>query len=454
MSTSGPSATPLKRTHSATSADATPRPPKSINVAKTPKKFIPTTKMTSAPAPTPTKAGDPKGKLIPLDWPRKAAKLGHKDESVLRIICKVRDDEDRQKEMFFKNIPWSQINWNSRAHIEKINSWSSQVYGRANLGSKAVHKWGAEEDLWIGLYHLLVLKECKKRNEGVKMPKLTLTLKAFNDFFQGKTLYKYVGKANIKTALPVRGVRQYSSFAAKVNRLAKKIKDQVLVIHATKEGEAKPYRPLITEELFHDYVYGGDEDVLDQRTHMTWREEKLAGIYQKGFNKWADILDSIPDWYEENDEIVESDDEAEAEAEAHVKTEEESGSEEDLTADLDDSFPDEDSDAEMTEPIKKHVVVSKAAKTTTDSDDSSSGYETDEESTEEATATPIKAEPKSSSSASTKEKKVHASKKTPSARPNLKRKASTDLNESPRMRPAREVEPDEIDDEGFALEEL
>jgi hypothetical protein len=402
-------------------------------------------------APVPTKSGDPKGKLIPVKWPRKAAKLGKKDESVLRIVCNVRDSAvGRQKEMFFKNIPWEQIDWNNRAHIEKINSWSSQVYGRANLGSKSVHKWGAEEDLWIGMYHLLVLKECHKRPEGVKMPKLTLTLKAFNDFFKGKTLYKYVGKNNTKTPLPVRGVRQYSSFAAKVNRLAKKIKDQVLVIHATKEGEAKPFRPLITEDLFHDYVYGGEDDRSAQLEQMAWREGQLADIYnKKAFKEFNPILESLPDWYEENDEVVDSEDggEADTEDETHIKAEEDS-EEEEVPGNLNDSVVQEDTDSEMTEPVKKHVATPKVANEAPKLDNSAGGYEADAEMTEDTNKAPTKIKiEQGSEPRSTKERKQVPSsivvKDTSSARPTLKRKASADHDEGPHTRPAREVKIDD-----------
>jgi hypothetical protein len=64
-----------------------------------------------------------KSRLIPRGE-RKGAKIGQKDDTLLRMLC---DDTDtgELKELHFRNMPHSSIDWMDAGHIKKINNWRS-----------------------------------------------------------------------------------------------------------------------------------------------------------------------------------------------------------------------------------------------------------------------------------------------------------------------------------------
>jgi len=65
-----------------------------------------------------------KSHLVPRGT-RKTAKVGQRDESLLRMLC---DDSvsGEAKELHFRNIPHSSIDWNDVEHINKINNWRNR----------------------------------------------------------------------------------------------------------------------------------------------------------------------------------------------------------------------------------------------------------------------------------------------------------------------------------------
>jgi hypothetical protein len=58
---------------------------------------------------------------------RQTAKVGHKDETLLRIICD-NTISGEVKELHFRNITHSSINWNNAEDIGKINSEYIHLY--------------------------------------------------------------------------------------------------------------------------------------------------------------------------------------------------------------------------------------------------------------------------------------------------------------------------------------
>jgi len=84
-----------------------------------------------------------KSRLIPR-LERKSAKLGEKDDSLLRMLC---DDTESggQKELHFRNMVHSQIDWDNALHINKINNWRNQV---SSLTHMFTHLLILAQDIW------------------------------------------------------------------------------------------------------------------------------------------------------------------------------------------------------------------------------------------------------------------------------------------------------------------
>lgn len=60
-------------------------------------------------------------RLIPRSE-RRTATLGQKDETLLRILCDDTQSGD-VKELHFRNMPHSSIDWNDAGHVHKVSCW-------------------------------------------------------------------------------------------------------------------------------------------------------------------------------------------------------------------------------------------------------------------------------------------------------------------------------------------
>jgi hypothetical protein len=63
---------------------------------------------------------------------RKSAKIGRKDESLLRMLCD-NTESGGQKELHFRNMLHSSIDWSDASHINKINNWRNQVSSLSHI---------------------------------------------------------------------------------------------------------------------------------------------------------------------------------------------------------------------------------------------------------------------------------------------------------------------------------
>jgi hypothetical protein len=185
---------------------------------------------------------DGKGILIPIE-PRKLAKAGTKDMTMLAMLTKHSKTQEL-KELHFQNIVYAHIDWKNKTHITKINAWRNQIYGRANLGVKDVTLWNVDEEAWIEMYHVLLLKYAKKHPLRMHPSKEVWT--NFNKFFLGKVLVDKDGND-----LPPRIERPLASFTSKVTRLCGKMKEQLDVL--SKGSLGNDYTPIITQEMIDEY---------------------------------------------------------------------------------------------------------------------------------------------------------------------------------------------------------
>jgi hypothetical protein len=99
---------------------------------------------------------------------------------------------NRVKELHFRKIPHSMIDWNSAHHISKINAWRNQIYGRAGLKARSVSLWYEKEELWFELYFQLCIAESRKR--GFLLPGSRKVRDAFNATFVGTIIQDKAGK--------------------------------------------------------------------------------------------------------------------------------------------------------------------------------------------------------------------------------------------------------------------
>ncbi|KAF2737066.1 hypothetical protein EJ04DRAFT_594596 [Polyplosphaeria fusca] len=206
-----------------------------------------------APPPPPKKVKVTR-RLIPADLKRQNAKVGTKAEHLLRVICNV-EGLDKTKELFFKNIPWGDIDWNSRKHIDKINGWRNQIWGRAGFKVKSVALWHEDEEAWWELYYnMLIAKalynaECDSQ-ATIEIPKLSRMVQDFNDFFAGKELYCIDGEV-----LPGRPYRNLSAISSKVCRICEKLKNRLEEVVNPDALWAENYRPVIHYPMLADFYH-------------------------------------------------------------------------------------------------------------------------------------------------------------------------------------------------------
>jgi hypothetical protein len=216
-----------------------------------------------------------RSRLVPRGE-RKSAKTGQKDETLLRMLC---DDTEsgEQKELHFRNMLHSNINWNDVNHINKINNWRNQIYGRAGMKSKAVTVWLPDEELWFELYYQLSIAE--SRVHGMLLPKTLGVLGAFNKTFVGRVVQDHNG---YNTA--PRAERQPNAFASKFNRMCPELRARLYQSMFGKSGDI--FVPEITLEMLHAYK--------QMRADMSNKGIEKESAYAVHLDEWCYLLANLP----------------------------------------------------------------------------------------------------------------------------------------------------------------
>ncbi|KAF2830804.1 hypothetical protein CC86DRAFT_402813 [Ophiobolus disseminans] len=273
------SRTGLKRQASEdTTADSpTPSQPKKFKLKI---KLSPPSQSTRKPATQRVKQPIPdnyvaKSTLLPRGE-RRTAKVGQQDTTLLRMLC---DDSltGEAKELHFRNMPHSTIDWNDPEHINKINNWRNQIYGRAGMKSKAVTLWLEDEELWFELYYQLSIAESLVR--GILLPKTTTILDAFNATFVGRTLTDHHGKPT-----EPRVERHSNAFASKLNRMCQLLRNRLVQCVFGKSGDI--FVPVITLKMLHQYK----AMKLDMQAKGVVEES----AYANDLEHWTSLFSHLP----------------------------------------------------------------------------------------------------------------------------------------------------------------
>lgn len=214
-------------------------------------------------------------RLIPRGE-RRTARSGQKDETLLRLLC---DDTitGEVKELHFRNMPHSSIDWNDAAHIHKINNWRNQIYGRAGLKSKAVSVWLPYEELWFELYFQLSIAE--SRMHGILLPKNARVLKAFNSTFVGHSIRDQNGNYTAP-----RAARQENAFASKFNRMCPNLRARLQQCTFGKSGDI--FVPEISLEMLHAY--------RQMKIELEGRGIKEECVYSEHLQEWCHLFAHLP----------------------------------------------------------------------------------------------------------------------------------------------------------------
>jgi hypothetical protein len=181
--------------------------------------------------------------LVPVGE-RKMAKKGVVEPDMLRMLCEDRDKNGERKELHFKKLIHADIDWNNKLHIDKINAWRNQIYGRAGIKNKTVLMWHKDEEAWLELYWQLLVVEALKR--GIEMPKPKTIRDGFNAFFNGKVFHSTGGEK-----LEPRVDRGSGPFTSKMGRLAKALRLYLEEKLRAKNGIA--FFPRINQEMLEEY---------------------------------------------------------------------------------------------------------------------------------------------------------------------------------------------------------
>jgi hypothetical protein len=211
-------------------------------------------------------------RLVP-HGPRASAKPGHKDETLLRMLCSD-NSSGELKELHFRNMPHSAIDWTSASHINKINNWRNQIYGRAGMKSKAVTVWLPIEESWFELYFHLSIAESRRR--GFILPKTTHVLTAFNDTFVGQVVRGLKGEDT-----QPRVERKPNAFAAKFNRMCPELRARLWQCTFGKSGDV--YVPEITLEMVYEYEKMKEEFGIEKES-----------VYAGQLKEWCRLFANLP----------------------------------------------------------------------------------------------------------------------------------------------------------------
>jgi hypothetical protein len=218
-----------------------------------------------------------KSRLVPRGE-RKSATIGQKNESLLRMLC---DDTEsgELKELHFRNMLHSRINWNDVGHINKINNWRNQIYGRAGMKTKAVTLWLYDEELWFELYYQVSIAESRTR--GILLPKTLSILEAFNQTFVGQVIQDSHGD-NTEPRIE----RQPNAFASKFNRVYPQLRARLNQCVFGKSGDV--FVPKITFRVLQTYK--------QMKAKMDEKGIKKESAYSEKLEEWQHFFSHLPDY--------------------------------------------------------------------------------------------------------------------------------------------------------------
>jgi hypothetical protein len=211
-------------------------------------------------------------RLVP-HGPRASAKTGHKDETLLRMLCSDTSSGEL-KELHFRNMPHSAIDWTSTSHINKINNWRNQIYGRAGMKSKDVTVWLPIEELWFELYFHLSIAESRRR--GFILPKTSRVLIAFNETFVGQVVKGLKGENT-----EPRVERKPNAFASKFNRMCPELRARLWQCTFGKSGDV--YVPEITLEMVCEYEKMKEDLGIERES-----------VYAGQLEEWCRLFANLP----------------------------------------------------------------------------------------------------------------------------------------------------------------
>jgi hypothetical protein len=219
------------------------------------------------------KKDGPRTTLIPIGERQKAA-IGLKDESMLRILC--RDSKTGEEKMLhFRNLPYSQLDWNNVDHIAKINAWRNQIYGRAGMRAKDVTIWLPDEEIWFELYYHLSIAMAQAC--GMLIPKSREVLKSFNSTFAPLADGSSDGEQ-----LP--GDRSANAFASKLNRMCINLRNRLLASVYNKSGDC--FVPTITLDMLQGYK--------NMKLDLAMKGIYGESAYSDGLEEWKHFLSHLP----------------------------------------------------------------------------------------------------------------------------------------------------------------
>ncbi|KAH7093210.1 hypothetical protein FB567DRAFT_609628 [Paraphoma chrysanthemicola] len=207
--------------------------------------------------------------------PRQTASLHQADPSLLRMLC---DDvsTNTTKELHFRNLPHSSIDWSNPIHINKINNWRNQIYGRAGMKSKTLTMWLPEEELWIELYFQLSIAQARAR--GMLLPKAVDVLAAFNRTFAGKLVKDGKGVDLLREE------RKGNAFTSKFNRMCPHLRARLAQCVFGKSGDV--YVPEISMEMLQEYKM--------MKSEMEARGVVKESQYSNGLEDWTYLFSHLP----------------------------------------------------------------------------------------------------------------------------------------------------------------
>lgn len=224
-----------------------------------------------------SKRADPSLSRLHPCGERKTAKVGHKDESLLRMLCE--DTETGEtKELHFRNLTHSNIDWNNAQHIRKINNWRNQLYGRAGMKTKEVAMWLPDEDLWFELFWHLSIAE--SRRHGLLVPKACLVMDAFNDTFVGNVIKDLRGEDTAP-----REQRGHNAFASKLSRVCSHLRERLHHSSFGKSGDV--FVPKITLGILHAYKAMKEE--------MKEQGIEQESPYSDHLEQWCNLFANLPE---------------------------------------------------------------------------------------------------------------------------------------------------------------
>jgi hypothetical protein len=182
------------------------------------------------------------------------------------------------KELHFRNLPHSTIDWDKVEHINKINNWRNQIYGRAGMKCRTVTMWLPDEELWFELYYQLSIAESRAR--GILLPKMIDILASFNQTFAGRILQDHHGRDT-----DPRAERQCNAFMSKFNRMCPQLRARLQQCVFAMSGDA--FVPSISLKMLEAY----------KRMKM---EMEVKGVakesgYSEDLEEWRYLFSHLPD---------------------------------------------------------------------------------------------------------------------------------------------------------------